>query len=118
MGGRVRGGAGVPSEITTDEVMTPSSVADASTQATAEPTGDSALDTTTQPAGDRAPVEEPTTETATDTATDAGTSTSRRVRRRLARLGGSVRPATGPSELGPLFRTLRDTHPKADLRIV
>ena len=46
-----------------------------------------------------------------------GESTSRRVRRRLARLG-TVRAPSGPPELGPLFRTLRATHPKADLRVV
>ena len=44
-------------------------------------------------------------------------STSRRVRRRLARLG-TVRAPSGPAELAPLFRTLRATHPKADLRVV
>jgi guanosine-3',5'-bis(diphosphate) 3'-pyrophosphohydrolase len=44
-------------------------------------------------------------------------STSRRVRRRLARLG-TVRAPSGPPELAPIFRTLRSTHPKADLRVV
>jgi guanosine-3',5'-bis(diphosphate) 3'-pyrophosphohydrolase len=55
----------------------------------------------------------------TDTAADQGTaeSASRRVRRRLARLG-TVRAPSGPAELTPLFRTLRATHPKADLRVV
>ncbi|MGN6598576.1 MAG: HD domain-containing protein, partial [Actinomycetes bacterium] len=42
--------------------------------------------------------------------------TARRVRARLARLG-SQRPANNPV-LEPLFRTIRNTHPKADLREV
>jgi GTP pyrophosphokinase len=43
-------------------------------------------------------------------------STGRRVRARLARLGAQ-RPLTDPV-LEPLFRTVRRTHPKADLKIV
>jgi GTP diphosphokinase / guanosine-3',5'-bis(diphosphate) 3'-diphosphatase len=48
---------------------------------------------------------------------DTSESASRRVRRRLARLG-TVRAPSGPAELAPIFRTLRATHPKADLRVV
>ena len=42
--------------------------------------------------------------------------TSRRVRARLARLGAQ-RPSTNPV-LEPLFRVVRQTHPKADLRML
>jgi guanosine-3',5'-bis(diphosphate) 3'-pyrophosphohydrolase len=42
--------------------------------------------------------------------------TSRRVRARLARLG-AARPSNNPV-LDPLFRVVRQTHPKADLRIL
>ena len=42
--------------------------------------------------------------------------TSRRVRARLARLGAQ-RPTVNPV-LDPLFRVVRQTHPKADLRVI
>jgi guanosine-3',5'-bis(diphosphate) 3'-pyrophosphohydrolase len=44
-----------------------------------------------------------------------GPSTSRRVRARLARLGVQRSSSTNPV-LEPLFRTVRQTHPKTDLR--
>jgi guanosine-3',5'-bis(diphosphate) 3'-pyrophosphohydrolase len=47
----------------------------------------------------------------------ATASARRRVRRRLARLG-PARVQPGPPELEPLTRTLRQTHPKADIRLV
>jgi GTP pyrophosphokinase len=46
----------------------------------------------------------------------AGPPTSRRVRARLARLGAQ-RHGTNPV-LEPLFRVVRQTHPKADLRVL
>jgi GTP pyrophosphokinase len=115
----------VPSEITTDEVMPPSSVADAPAEPSGETPVASPPDLSPATAADPVPADalddaaaDSATEGATEGATDATTSTSRRVRRRLARLGGTVRPTSGPPELAPLFRTLRGTHPKADLRIV
>jgi len=58
-------------------------------------------------------LDEPTSEALTDADT---ASTGLRVRARLARLGAQ-RPVTDPV-LEPLFRTVRRTHPKADLKIV
>ncbi len=55
-------------------------------------------------------------EPAIDPIPDENASTGRRVRARLARLGAQ-RPLTDPV-LEPLFRTVRRTHPKADLKIV
>jgi GTP pyrophosphokinase len=69
--------------------------------------------------GAPAPPEPPAGEPATDEATAPSTPTapaSRRVRARLARLGAQ-RSATNPV-LEPLFRIVRSTHPKADLRLI
>jgi GTP pyrophosphokinase len=111
----------VPSEITTDEttavVAAPSSLSDAPPQQ-APPDSSDAPDVPDAPADTEPASADPTSETSTDASTDTGTSTGRRVRRRLARLGGTVRSGSGPAELAPLFRTLRATHPKADLRLV
>jgi len=62
---------------------------------------------------DAVALDEPTSEALTDADT---ASTGLRVRARLARLGAQ-RPVTDPV-LEPLFRTVRRTHPKADLKIV
>ncbi|MBA2770182.1 MAG: bifunctional (p)ppGpp synthetase/guanosine-3',5'-bis(diphosphate) 3'-pyrophosphohydrolase [Sporichthyaceae bacterium] len=61
------------------------------------------------PAGADAPVQEPATGTTSP-------STSRRMRARLARLGAQ-RTSQNPV-LEPLFRIVRQTHPKADLRLI
>jgi GTP pyrophosphokinase len=53
-----------------------------------------------------------------DADTGSAPSPRTRVRRRLARVAAAARPAPSPPELSPLFRTLRQTHPKADIRVV
>jgi GTP diphosphokinase / guanosine-3',5'-bis(diphosphate) 3'-diphosphatase len=63
-----------------------------------------------------APPAEPAPAPAPAERADAGASQSRRVRGRLARLGQG-KPSS-PPVLEPLFRTMRATHPKADLRVV
>ena len=49
---------------------------------------------------------------------DTGPPTGRRVRARLARLTATTKPGGIPPVLEPLMRTIRRTHPKADLRMV
>ncbi len=72
-----------------------------------------------QPGSSAAPAAEPTDGAATQPAPAAinvGAPTGRRVRARLARLGAQ-RPSSNPV-LEPLFRVVRQTHPKADLRML
>jgi guanosine-3',5'-bis(diphosphate) 3'-pyrophosphohydrolase len=72
-----------------------------------------------QPGGsvtpDTEPAESATAQPAPSTLT-VGAPTGRRVRARLARLGAQ-RPSSNPV-LEPLFRVVRQTHPKADLRML
>ncbi len=57
------------------------------------------------------------TEPVVPTTTPDASAPTRRVRARLARLGGTRAPSGNPV-LEPLFRSVRQSHPKADLRLL
>jgi GTP diphosphokinase / guanosine-3',5'-bis(diphosphate) 3'-diphosphatase len=57
-----------------------------------------------------------TAESSSPAVVESAAPAASRVRNRLARLGS--RPATADPVLGPLFRVVRATHPKADLAVI
>jgi guanosine-3',5'-bis(diphosphate) 3'-pyrophosphohydrolase len=97
-------GGWVPGEVVSSDAVTDAAL---TPQAQAEPP---------TPAASASPPE-PVPDDGDATPSSAAAPSAARVRRRLARLGAQRGPTMNPV-LEPLIKTLRNTHPKADVRVV